>query len=134
MASGFLSHLQPPPSYRTWVGVFHKSWAGVLKFHCENQHSKCTICEKMKAFRRQASTNHDQDLVTQAYLAHLQRMVEDRKADARWRQIGFDSVVSNITMLHEGCTTWLTMTLDGMDCAKFKVPLNVNKSKEFTVG
>lgn len=45
--------------------------------------------------------------------------------------MGFDSVRTGISSLHEGVSTWLTFTVDGMDCAKFKVPLNISKSKEF---
>ena len=86
----------------------------------------------MKEYKRQASSQSDANLVAQAYVQHLNLMLADRKADAFWRQIGFDSVKTGLTCLHEGASTWLTMTVDGMDCAKFKVPLNISKSKLFS--
>ena len=131
VAKNFLSHLQPPPSYRTWVRIYHKSWEKTVRFRGESQHSKCRVCEDMKEYKRQASTVSDSNLVAEAYVQHLNLMLADRKADAFWRQIGFDSVKSGVTFLHEGASTWLTMTVDGMDCAKFKVPLNISKSKLF---
>ena len=131
VAKNFLSHLQPPPSYRTWVRIYHRSWEKTVCFRGENQHSKCSVCEDMKEYKRQASTLSDANLVANAYVQHLHLMLQDRKADAFWRQIGFDSVKSGVTFLHEGASTWLTVTIDGMDCAKFKVPLNISKSKLF---
>ena len=83
----------------------------------------------MKEYKRQASTLSDANLVANAYVQHLHLMLQDRKADAFWRQIGFDSVKSGVTFLHEGASTWLTMTIDGMDCAKFKVPLNISQEQ-----
>ena len=85
----------------------------------------------MKEYKRQASTLSDANLVANAYVQHLHLMLQDRKDDAFWRQIGFDSVKSGVTFLHEGASTWLTMTIDGTDCAKFKVPLNISQSKLF---
>lgn len=85
----------------------------------------------MKEHKRQASTLSDSNMIAEAYCQHLNLMIQDRKADAFWRQIAFDSVKSGITFLHEGVTTWLSFTIDGMDCAKFKVPLNISKSKLF---
>lgn len=131
VAKNFLSHLHPPPSYRTWVRIYHKSWEKTIRFRTENQHAKCTVCLTMKEHKRQASTVSDSTVVANAYIQHLNLMMEDRKADAVWRQIGFDSVRTGITCLHEGVASWLTFTVDGMDCAKFKIPLNISKTKDF---
>lgn len=111
--------------------VYHKSWEKTVRFRGESQHSKCRVCEDLKEYKRQASTVGDANTVANAYMQHLDLMFHERKADTFWRQIGFDSVKTGTTFLHEGVATWLTCTIDGMDCAKFKVPLNISKSKEF---
>ena len=128
MASNFLSHLTPP-SYKTWVRVYHSSWEHVIRFRGESQHAKCDVCEKFKAFRRQSVTESDAKVVGDSYCAHLNTVLSDRRADAIWRQNAMDYMKGLNTSKD---SSWLVMTVDGMDCAKFSVPLNIAKCKEFS--
>ena len=42
------------------------------------------------------------------------------------------SGVTGITAEQGDLASWLCLTVDGMDCSKFAVPLNIAKSKEFS--
>ncbi|CAJ1416724.1 unnamed protein product [Effrenium voratum] len=131
VAKSFLPHLVAP-SYRTWVRVFHKDFKEKLRFRGESQHAKCNACERFKAFKREAATTSDSEMVAAAYVQHLDAVMRDRRADALWRQAAVLSMTSGHSALDcSSQSSWLGITVDGMDISKFKVPLNVCKSKEF---
>ncbi|CAJ1440051.1 unnamed protein product [Effrenium voratum] len=129
VAKSFLPHLVAP-SYRTWVRVFHKDFKEKLRFRGESQHAKCNACERFKAFKREAATTSE--MVAAAYVQRLDAVMRDRRADALWRQAAALSMTSGHSALDcSSQSSWLGITVDGMDISKFKVPLNVCKSKEF---
>ena len=133
-AKSFLHHLGDMPSYRTWVRVYHTSWKKVIRFRGEKQHATCTECGRFKAWQREAASATDSEMVAKAYMAHLKGVMDDRRIDAQWRELGRNSVAfGHGASLHESGDTWLTLTVDGMDCAKFKCPRNVSSTKEFSV-
>ena len=134
VATNFLQP-SPVPSYSTFTRVFSHKFPGIIKFRAETQHAKCNDCERFKAYRRTCSTHSDAALVGKAYLDHLQAVVRDRAADARWRLKGSMAMTTGIADLNadeRDSTSWLCITVDGMDCSKFAVPLNIAKSKEFS--
>ena len=134
VAAAFLQP-NPAPSYSTFTRVFSKSFARVLRWRAESQHAKCNDCERFKAYRRSCSTFDDAARVSKAYLEHLQAVVRDRAADAQWRLKGSCAMTTGVADLNaeeKDSTSWLSITIDGMDCSKFAVPLNIAKSKEFS--
>ena len=122
----------PVPSYSTFLRMYS---SGVVRFRHESQHAKCSDCERFKAWKRTCSTNADAALVAKAYMEHLQAVMRDRAADAVWRLQGSNAMTTGVASLNldEGvqAPSWLCVTIDGMDCSKFAVPLNICKSKEF---
>ena len=125
--------ISPAPSYSTFVRVFHNGkWNRMLRFRTESQHSKCTTCEKLKEFKRLAYSKGDVDRVLESYHQHLTSMIKDRQADARINSLAVEAVQSKMgsSTGHHGSV--LSMTLDGMDCSKFKVPRNIPYTKSFS--
>ena len=134
VANGYMAHLGAMPSYRTWVRMYHAHWKRYVRFRHESQHSLCTDCCRLKEYQRSAVSRADAEVVAQAYMRHLKGVMDDRRLDQQWRELGKNSVTfGDGATLNEGNSTWLTMTIDGMDCAKFKVPRNVPATKEFSV-
>ena len=99
--------------------VFHKEWQQTLKFRLEGQHSKCTECEKFKQYIRIAQSAAEKQMIRQNYSQHIQGMLEDRKVDAVLIQRATDYDLLNLT-------------IDSMDCAKWKCPRNLAGTKEFS--
>ena len=134
VAKGYMAHLGSMPSYRTWVRMYHAHWKRYVRFRHESQHSLCTECCRFKEYQRSTVSRADAELVANAYMRHLKGVMDDRRLDQQWRELGKNSVTfGDGATLNEGNSTWLTMTIDGMDCAKFKIPRNVPATKEFSV-
>ena len=117
-------------SYRTFVRAYHLHWSKVIKWRGQGQHAKCNACEKFRGYARQCSSASDKALVKQAYKEHLAIMMRDRAADAKWRELARSSVNTGLAGTDDA-TSWLVMVVDGMDMAKFKLPRNVNHSKDW---
>ena len=100
--------------------VYHNAWQDCLKFRFEGMHSKCTECEKLKQHLRITTNAKDVALIKADYVQHLQSMLEDRKVDADMRQMAKDPAEKI-----------LSLSIDSMDCAKFRVPRNLKQSKSF---
>ncbi|CAJ1370296.1 unnamed protein product [Effrenium voratum] len=114
------------PSFSTFCRIYHSDWAKWLKIRTEGQHSKCDSCEKFKAWRRLASSKSDVDMVSKLYKEHLASMMADRRVDAAI------AALARQTWAGEGGDkSTLSLTLDGMDTTKFKVPRNWSCSKEW---
>ena len=75
-----MSFLQPDTrvSYSTFIGCYHR-----LKIRNEGQHSKCSLCERFKAYRKQCSAPADSKKVSEEYASHLEAVMQDRAADQR---------------------------------------------------
>eukprot|EP00435_Cladocopium_sp_Y103_P047494 s156_g14.t1 len=117
-------------SYTTFVLAYHSSWSGRLKVRSEGQHSKCTTCSRLKEFRRQCTAASDVNKVQAEYSAHIAAVMADRKFDAELNlkaQMSVGAVPGTIPLIN----SLLSISMDAMDCAKFKVPRHLQASKEF---
>ena len=134
VATEHMQHLGTMPSYRTFVRLYHSHWKRCVRFRSDGIHSKCTACERFKQWQRVCSSVRDHELVVQAYVQHINGVMSDRRLDALWREHGRNSVkFGEGASLHAEGETWLTLTIDGMECAKFKIPRNVPSTKKFAV-
>lgn len=115
-----------PPSFATFSRMFHSTFQDWLKVRTEGQHSKCNECEKLKAWRKQCHSKQDVDLVQKHLDAHIASMRADRRADAAL------NLQAQLTAKGEvnGKTTILSLVIDAMDAAKFKIPRRVEATKE----
>ena len=128
LARTFLPHL--PVTYGTFVKCYHMGWAKKLKIRAEGQRSKCSVCERLKEYRRQVTAPEDAKRVSEEYAAHLQEMMRNRTVD---HEICMEAQIS------AGATAGsqspensvLSIAIDAMDAAKFRVPRNISASKEF---
>ena len=125
-ALAFNSELRPP-SFATFSRVFHTEWQGVLKTRTESQHSKCNDCAKLKAWRRQCHSKEDVELVQRHLEEHIRSMKEDRKVDATINMFAQQSAKGELTDPEK---TVLSLVIDGMDEAKFKIPRRVEATKQ----
>lgn len=117
-------------SYTTFVVCYQKEWQARLKIRAEGQHSKCATCSRLKEFRRQCTSPGDVDKVQQEYQQHIAAVMADRKFDAQLNLKAQQSVGSVPGYLAPAVAL-LSISMDAMDCAKFKVPRHLEASKEF---
>ena len=116
-----------PPSYPTLARCYHSSWQKKLRIRAEGNHAKCSDCERFKQYRRQATAPEDARLVTQEYQNHLRSMMEDRRVDARMMV----TAAQSLTPGSVAQSPLLSIQIDAMDTAKYRVPRNLAASKEF---
>ena len=128
LAQTFLPDIQT--SYSTFCICYHRQWEHRLKIRHEGQHSKCNSCEKFKEFRRQVSAPQDVKRVIDEYAKHLSDVMADRLLD---KKLNLKSQVSvgSIPGALEPEATLLSIHIDAMDTAKFRVPRNMSAAKEF---
>ena len=115
-----------PSSLTTFKRVF-KKWRSqtILKFRGVCQHAKCSICVKLQIARKRATTLAEREHHQQALNVHLRGMFLDRAFDAKFAKLSEESANGNLV---EGSV--LSIAMDGMDQAKFKVPRNTVNSKD----
>ena len=65
-------------SYSTFLRCYREKWKLSLRFRHQHQHFKCSDCERLKEFRRQAATPEEAKMVMDAYANHLRSMYLDR--------------------------------------------------------
>ena len=118
----------PKPSYSTFVRAFHdhdRPWQKSLKFRSDCQHAKCTECEKLKEFKKVAYSSSDAERVATAYHSHLSSMLKDRLLDAQ-----LNTVAAEFMQRGAGHHPVISMCIDGMDTAKFRLPRNMSWNKD----
>ena len=124
----FLPHCKV--AYSTFVLCYHQKWQKKLKIRAEGQHAKCTACERLKAYRKQVSAPADCKRVAEEYAQHLGEVFRDREVDQRLcvkAAICFGAA-RGICSQEDSL---LSITIDGMDAAKFRCPRNISAAKEF---
>ena len=117
-------------SYSTFISCYQASWASKLKVRAEGQHSKCTTCCRLKEYRRQCHAASDINRVQQEYSTHIADVMADRKWDAQLNLRACQSMGS-VPGVVPPQDTLLSISMDAMDCAKFKLPRHLQASKEF---
>lgn len=124
-SSSFNPHLEKP-SLSTFCRCYHREWQAVLKVRSEGQHSKCATCERLKQFRRLATSKEDVRRCNDQFTAHIKSMLADRHIDAKMNAQAKDSA-AGVTLSESS----VSITVDGMDAGKFRLPRNLSGSKEF---
>ena len=124
----FLPHCRV--SYSKFVTHYHMKWAKRLKIRVEGQHSKCTACEKFKAYRKQVTVASDCKRVSEEYTSHLKDVQRDREVD---RRLCVRAAICSgaLTGMCSEEDSLLSISIDAMDAAKFRVPRNISAAKEF---
>ena len=106
--------------------IYADKWRGRLLIRGVEQHARCDTCARLLKFSR----DHPDPVVRadsrKAYHAHLNRMVEDRRMDARLTQLSILSLSDSYA--YSGV---MHIRIDGMDQAKFRVPRQIENSKQF---
>ena len=128
LAQTFLPEIKT--SYSTFCICYHRMWEHRLKIRHEGQHAKCNACEKFKEFRRQVSAPQDVKRVIDEYTHHLAQVMADRQLDKKLNlrsQVSVGSIPGTL----EPEATLLSIHIDAMDTAKFRVPRNISAAKEF---
>ena len=115
------------PSFPTFLRVYHREWERILKVRSEGQHSKCQDCGRLKEFRRLASSRDDINRCNKEYSAHIKSMLEDRNLDAKINARAKECAKGKLME-----QSVISMTVDGMDSGKFRLPRNLRGSKEFS--
>ena len=118
-----------PPSFSTFSFVYHSEWQKWLKVRSENQHKKCNDCQKLKAWRRQCHSKADIDLVQKHLQMHIESMKADRKVDAIMNLRAQQSAKGELL---DPTQSLLSLAIDGMDEAKYKIPKKVEMTHQFS--
>ena len=120
-----------PPSMAAFSKVYHSEWQQWLKIRAEGQRSKCTDCEKLKTWRRRCHSKADRELVEQKLQEHIRSMKADRQVDATINLQAQQSAKGELIDPKKKKTV-LSLVIDGMDSAKFKIPRRLEATKKFS--
>ena len=115
-------------SKSTLYKAYRTTWSHVLKFRNIGQGKRCKICAKFDEERAQATTEEERVTIAQAKRTHIDEVLADRAVVDRAIKIS-EKDAANPT--GDGHNQLLTITIDGMDQAKFRVPRNLASSAEF---
>eukprot|EP00959_Pyramimonas_sp_CCMP1952_P264956 5540442-Pyramimonas_sp.AAC.1 len=62
---------------------FEDHWSNMITFRAVGQHDRCDTCAELTKLRREHPDKRERQLAAQAFKAHLNRMFDDRRMDAR---------------------------------------------------
>ena len=123
-----------PVSVSSLVRAWHAGdWGKVLKFRPVGTHSKCATCCRLREWKRACATEEDRARVMEAHSKHVARIMRDRAVDNRMNELAARCMDSHEALPAEWDPHG-SMTIDGMDQSKFKVPrfsAAARGSKEF---
>eukprot|EP00959_Pyramimonas_sp_CCMP1952_P207417 4339018-Pyramimonas_sp.AAC.1 len=110
--------------FKAFKKAYHDKWQHMLGFRDLGQHDRCDTCVELTKWRREHPDAQQRKAADTAYRAHLNRMFDDRRLDARLSHLSelSCSATSSISSV-------LHIRIDGMDQSKFKVPRNVESAK-----
>ena len=126
LAQTFLPESQV--SYSLFVSVYHCHWERKLKIRPDGMHAKCSTCERFKQYRRQCTSETDSKRVRQEHAMHHEAVMLDRHVDS---VLCMNSRMSCGILPGNPDVQLLSMCIDAMDAAKFRIPRNISASKEF---
>ena len=106
-------------SWWTFLRVFHgqvgrRNWSETLKIRRIGQFAECSICAKLKQWRRIASSPMDLQIVEEQSKLHQTIYKTDRAVDARLAVFSEKSTNSKEVHLCSAASL-LSMTTDGLD-------------------
>lgn len=121
-----------PCGLTTFWQVYKQKWRSCLRRRTRNQHGKCDDCEDFKEHLRKASCKADVDKLVRDYTHHMRAQFADRQvyystrgaseSFFRWVvDVGAGGDSTQKGLLLEGQSS-ISLILDGMDQAKFRIP------------
>ena len=113
--------------------VYRERWRSVLTFRAEGQHARCTTCAKLSRLRLLAQTSAAKQEVRQQKEQHVERVRLDRAYYARMQRLSIESTRARPGPPESAASddSVLTLTVDGMNQAKFRLPRNLGAVKLF---
>ena len=115
-------------SKSTLYKVWKQNWERVLRFRNVGQGKRCKVCARLDEERVQATTDEERMQIGRSKQEHIDEILADRAVTGRSIHIAEqDARKPN----EDGHDKLMTITIDGMDQAKFKVPRNLSSSAEF---
>ncbi len=131
------SHGLPAASYWTFCRAFRQvKESGLLRFRKVGSHAKCTVCEGYKKELRQGRlTLRRREQILELYTKHLIDQWLDRQVYENMQDLS-RTCLQHLRDGHRWAagvlsTSVLTVILDGMDQAKFRVPRKLVRSHAF---
>lgn len=115
-------------SKSTLYKVWKQNWERVLRFRNVGQGKRCKVCARLDEERVQATTDEERMQIGRRKQEHIDEILADRAVTGRSISISeHDARKPN----EDGHDQLMTITIDGMDQAKFKVPRNLASSADF---
>lgn len=117
----------------TFGEVYRASWKKLMPFRAVGHHARCTRCAKLSKMRELARTKEAKDEVAELQREHGQAIYADRAEYARAQRLSAESVraLPGAPESAASMDSVLTITIDGMDQAKFRLPRNLVATKQF---
>ena len=95
-------------SFTTFWRCYREKWRKTLRFRQLSQHSKCTICEKLRLWRARATTPGDTKKVAQAMREHINGVFADRALDRKMMVASEKSCSGEINAAHMNGSDWVS--------------------------
>ena len=111
------------PSYVTFTRVYRETFSKCMRIRAAITHSKCDVCEKLKQFRKQATTLEAAAAVREEHMAHVKESFLDRAVDDRTHHAGLQAVTTPGGVTDE--RSIMNADIDAMEAQKFKCPRNL---------
>lgn len=112
------------PGKICFLNAFNGRWKHNIGFRTFGQHARCDECAMLANTRREHPDPQERARATKAYPAHLNRMIDDRRLDARLTHLS--ELSTSATCSFSGV---LHVRIDGMDQSKFNCPRNLDNAK-----
>ena len=113
--------------------VYRQRWRKLLCFRHVGQHARCTTCSKISRMRVLAQTTAATEEARVLHDAHIEAIRLDRSTGNRIDRQGIESArpLSGPPEQTAMDDSVLSITADGMDQAKFRIPRNLALTKQF---
>ena len=119
------------PACRTmFEKVFKEKWEHRIKFRSKTEHARCTTCARIHQQVRNAVSNEEAERFRQDLMGHLKGTFQDRGVYAMFSAASVECTAGGVGRVPDESSV-LAMCLDGMDQAKFKIPRNLQNTKQW---
>ena len=116
----------------TFYEVFKSHWSKALKFRHLGQHARCSTCAKLGEMRLLANTREAKEHVQTMYDEHVTSVFKDRATMANLERLSAESTRARpgAPEVEADQNSVLHLCVDGMDQAKFRLPRNLQLTKQ----
>ncbi|CAK0867742.1 unnamed protein product [Prorocentrum cordatum] len=116
-------------SYSTFLNVWNKNWNNThLRMRKLSPHARCEDCARFAEARKRAETDEQRRDIMHQYYEHLKGQYEDRTVYSRIESLS-EAALAQDSKKKKDHTSILSLAIDGMDQAKFRLPRNLCSSK-----